>query len=369
MADRSILGAADPGNDRIARLLGAEAVHDVAAEVVEYGLEMMTTGGRWWVSGEAEHSGKRRPFRVFVKLVQSVARSPIMANIPPHLHEQAIRTLPWQVEPDVYRSALAELLPPGTRMPICLGVVDIDDESAAIWLEAVDHTSRSWSDNDYAAAAEALGRLAASESVAVTADRVGHASGPHQARMYWEGRLLHQFAAAYRDEALWRHPLLAAHVEGTLRERLRSLVEAVPDLLDEIEELPLLSSHGDSCPNNILLTAEGLVIIDWGFFARNRIGFDLSQLVWSEIDLGHEAGSLLPHRQEMCLAAFHKGLSAAGMQVDPVDLRRAHDIQLAMAQGITAIPLERLGDAPSTLEPLLVERLVAVDHVLAAVNL
>ncbi len=205
--------------------LGVDTVHDVAVEPVDYPLEMMTTGGRWWVSGVAHDADGSRPVRVFVKLVRTVRDSPVMAFIPPELRALTEETLPWYVEPDVYRSDLAAALPAGTRMPRLLGVDSPDETSALMWLEAVDAAAGPWTSDDWHAAAHALGRLSTSPGIIEVADVVGHPVGPIQARAYWNGRLVHQFAAAYRAGDVWQHPLVDRHVRPDLRQRLLALLD------------------------------------------------------------------------------------------------------------------------------------------------
>ena len=92
------------------------------------------------------------------------------------------RTVPFEAEPRVYRSDLAERLPPGLTMPRAYAVVDVDAESAALWLEDVPVVAARWDGATRAQAAHLLGRLAASPRVrplATVADPGG--TGPFAA--------------------------------------------------------------------------------------------------------------------------------------------------------------------------------------------
>lgn len=370
MSTRTALGAADVDDAILASWLDADQIADSRAVEIEYKLDAMTTGGRWWVSGTAIRDGESSAFRVVVKLVQSLRRSPIFAYIPESHRELALATVPWQIEPDVYRAP--PTLPDGLRLPRALGVLDLDEDSAVVWMEAVDHDSSPWALPRVEAAAEALGRLATSTTLTALADDIGNSAGPHQARAYWEGRLQSQFATAYRDTGLWQHPVLVRHVDDALRSRLMSLLDLVPALIEEIESLPLLVAHGDACPNNLLVESTEppqFCLIDWGFFARGRLGFDLSQLVISEIDLGRRPAADLPDLQTVALRGFARGLADAGLSVPAPDLARAHAIQLAIASGVSAVPLEQLGQDPAVLDPLVRERMAALDHILTGVGL
>lgn len=368
MNDRIALGVADVSDGDLAAMIGADEIVGSSARPIDYELETMTTGGRFWVEGDARFADGERPFRLVVKVAQSVTRSPIMAFIPEQFHAMTLQTLPWEVEPEVYRSHLGEVLPDGLRMPAVHAVRDLDDESAAMWIEAIEPTF-AWTASHTAPVARLLGRFAASPAVHAIADAVGHRSGPLQARVYFHGRLEGQYLAAYRDGGVFEHPIVAQHYGAGLRERLMELVAVAPGLIDEIEALPLLAAHGDACPNNLLPVDDGFAAIDWAFFGRGRLGFDLTQLVMSEIELGRTTADDLPDRQTAALDAYRDGLAEEGLEIGADALRRAHGIQAAVGIGIAAVPLERLGDDPATLGPLVRERARALDHLLTSIDL
>ena len=356
-------------DETLAGLLGADRVLDHRVDELAYDLQTITTASRWWVSGTLERAGTRENFRLVAKVLRAADRSPVWAFIPPEGRRLTLELLDWRVEPRVYASDLARHLPDDLAMPRCLRVEPLDEGSAVVWLEAVEGVRATWDDADLARAARALGRLAGSGAVARVADAVGHAYGPVQARRYWEGRLQMQFGRAYGDPSLWEHPVLAAEVDGATRGRLLRLLEAAPDLVAEIEALPLLSGHGDGCANNLLLTPAAVVAVDWAFFARLPLGFDLTQLVVSEIDLGRAPAGDLAHRREVALPAYAAGLADEGVEVDPDALLRAHRAQAALHAGVPTIPLERLGEDPATLAPVVRERLALLDGLLAPLGL
>lgn len=369
MTEASLLDPVGLDDDTLAGLLGADRVLERRTDEVDYELETITTQARRWVSGRVERDGVTEDFRLVAKVVRSADRSSVWAFIPPEGRAGTLEMLDWRVEPRVYASDLAAHLPPDLAMPRCLGVRRIDEGSTVIWLEAVTDVVAAWGDDDLARAARALGRLAGSSAVAAVADRVGHPCGPVQARRYWHGRLSMQFGTAYRDPSLWHHPVLAAEVDGPTRERILGLLDAAPALVAEIETLPLLSAHGDGCANNLLLTPRAVVAIDWAFFARLPLGFDLTQLVVSDIELSRSAASTLAHRQAVALPAYAEGLAAEGVRVDPDALLRAHRVQAALAAGVSVVPLEHLSDDPRTLAPAVRERLVLLDGLLTPLGL
>ena len=166
---RSALGRADVSDSDLAGIIAV--AHGVSqdrvelltavAEVAPYDLEALMTAGRYWVHGTCRIDAQVRSFRIFVKHVQSVARSPILEMAPPPMLALLLDQLPWETEPRIYRSDLASRLPPGLAMPAAYAVRDLDEDSAALWLEAVPSVATTWDVERFARAAYLLGRLAA----------------------------------------------------------------------------------------------------------------------------------------------------------------------------------------------------------------
>ena len=132
MHERSALGPADIDDARLAALVAAAlGVADVEllssrADVVAYDIEAITTAGRYRVTGQARHCGGQPSFAFFVKVVQSWGRSPAFRFVPEEMREYALASVPFEAEPRVYRSDLADRLPPGLTMPRAYAVIDLD---------------------------------------------------------------------------------------------------------------------------------------------------------------------------------------------------------------------------------------------------
>ncbi len=349
---RALLGAADVPDEQfsamVAENLGVDRAEVLGCEVsvAEYDLEALTTAGRFWVRGTARHEGATLSFAFFVKVVQSWTRTPAFAHVPEHLREVAAAGLPWRTEPRVYRSDLAERLPPGFAMPTAHAVVDLDDESAALWLAAIDVDPAPWGVATFERAARGLGRFAGSAAVAPL-----HALGSHDVvRSYAHGRLEHQVLPALRDSRLWEHPLIADAFDAELRARIMSAAAAVPDLARELSALPLGTAHGDACPRN-LLTVKGapdeFVLIDFSFFCEAPLGFDLSQLLLGEVQLGERSAGELPELAERCLSAYVEGLRDEGCDASLDDVRRASALVMLLFVGLSAAPVEILFGMPA----------------------
>lgn len=352
---RDVLGAVSVDDDVLADLVAAQlGVHvvcleSVTAEVAPYDLHALTTAGRYWVHGTATTpDGRELPYRFFVKVVQSWERSPVFQMVPEEMRAEALAMIPWEREPAVYRSALGDLLPDGLAMPAARRVAEVDDLSAAVWLDAVDVQPVQWDVRRFVRAAHLLGRLAASPRVAPVA-AIGETPQLH--RRYAAGRLAGQVLPALHDDELWRHPLMAAGFDTGVRDRLRDAAARLPGFLDELDSAPLGTSHGDACPRNLLvrrgcLDDGSFVLIDFGFWGRAPLGFDLSQLLLGEVQTGERAASDLPGLEAAVVPAYVAGLAAEGSEVDPAVVQRSHVLLALLFNGLSATPFELLAGPP-----------------------
>ncbi|TQK71503.1 MULTISPECIES: phosphotransferase [unclassified Nocardioides] len=351
MHDRSALGAADVGDDvlaaMVAELLGVDDVELLSsrAEVVDYALPAITTGGRWWVRGTAAVDGHAHDFRMFVKHVHEWSRSPFFLDVPEEIRSWAAGMVPWRTEGAVYSSDLADHLPEGLAIPRALGVHDIDDGAYTVWLEVVPTADVTWDLARYRHAAHLLGRFAARPGVRALA-RIG--SREWDVRSYVDGRLGHQVLPILGDEGVWRHPLVAGAF-ADLRPRLLAAVDALPRLTEELLDQPELVGHGDACPNNLLVRPDrdGFTMIDFGFFMALPVGFDLGQLLVGDVQIGRRDASDLGERDATCLAAYVEGLVAEGVDLGIDAVRRAHALHLLIFSGLSAIPFEVLEEEPT----------------------
>ena len=354
MPDRSLLGPADVDDAELSRMAAALLGHrpdDVTllsseAEHVAYDIPAITTAGRYWVTGTARTPDGDESFRIFVKHVQAWQRSPLFQLVPPEFRAAAAAGVPWRTEPLAYRSDLGDRLPEGLRMPRALGVFDLDEESAAVWLEEVAHPAQPWDTDRFARAARLLGRLAASPSTAPLSN-VG--DYPWTIHRYVEGRVALQVLPMLRDPEIWTHPLIADAFDGELRSRLLTAADRIPAYATELADFPVVTSHGDASPNNLLPgpTPDSFVLIDYGFWVPNPLGFDLGQLLVGDVQLGRRSPELLAETDAAIVPAYRRGLADEGLHVDEADVRRAHALQLLIFSGLSALPFEHLDAEPT----------------------
>jgi hypothetical protein len=359
MTTRELLGPADVSDAQLAAMVAdllhedQVALRDVRVEPVDYDLPAITTAGRYWVSGHATTSCGCAPFRLFVKHVQSWSRHPFFAQVPEEYRQLATDTVPWRTEALLYRSDLGDRLPEGLSLPRALGVFDLDELSAAVWLEEVPKHEATWDVERYRRAAYLLGRLAASPQVAPLA---GVGEMDWNIGVYAGGRLAVQVVPLLMADEPWQHPLAAAFGDE-LRERLRAAARISLELAAEADTNPYLAGHGDACPNN-LLAGEGpedIVLIDFGFWMPTPVGFDLSQLLLGEVQLGHRPASTLAEIDRAIVPAYVEGLRAEGCGIEESVVWRSHALCMLVMSGLSALPFD-LFDGPMTDE---VQRIAA----------
>jgi hypothetical protein len=345
---RELLGDDDVSDDELAAMV-ADLWHvpgvdllESAAQTVAYDVPSILTGARTWVRGRADAGDGAREFSLFVKRVHHWRHSPLFALVPPEAAAWAATTVPWRSEPLVYGSDLADRLPAGLTMPRALRVDERPDETAVLWLEAVDHARDPWTVETYVEAAGLLGRMSGSPRVAEVADLDPL---PWHIGYFVEGRIGHTVLPGLLDDATWQHPVVAEHF-GELRPGLTAVARHLDALAEEFARLPHRASHGDACPNNLLrhTSGAGFTLIDYGFWRPQPIGFDLSQLLVGDIQVGRREADDLPELAAACLEAYADGLAAEGLELPFHVLRRAHAVSLVLFNGLPSLPTEMLGE-------------------------
>jgi hypothetical protein len=253
-----------------------------------------------------------------------------------YLDKEDVEVDSVRVEADVYTSRLP--LPEGLRLPRLYFVDDLGDDRLDLWLEDVRTAPVEWDLTRYAAAARALGRLAALRPE----DGPGTASA---LRAYVLNRVTHGVLPALRDPSLWRHPLVAPYGDGLLRMDLDILGHRIPAMLDAVDRLPHTMAHGDASPQNLLVPVDAphqFVAIDWGWQTPVPVGFDLGQLLVGLAHQGEIEPGELPAIHRAIQAAYARGLADEGMADD--HLATGYVTTMVLRSAFTAIPIERLGD-------------------------
>ena len=349
----ALLGPADVEDDELAAFVAADlgvrhaTVLTSSVEVFPYDRPAITTAGRYLVTGSARtDASETRTFSFFVKVIHAYTRSPLQFTVPEHLRTDAAALIPWRTEADLYRSDLRDRLPEGLTVPRAIAVRDLDEDSAALWLEQVPTRPVVWNVERHARMAYLLGRLAACRAVAPLATAVHGARTP---RIYADAWLRHIALPALTREDVWVHPLVRGAFDARLRRRLLTAADALPALLDELGDAPAATAHGDACTGNLLIAddRDATVMIDFGFWGRAALGTDLGQLILGEVQTGQRDAADLPDLEAACLAAYVAGAHAEGGIADLVQIRRTHAALMTVFSALPAVPIEHLNDEPT----------------------
>jgi hypothetical protein len=290
---------------------------------------------------------------VFVKLIQHPRHWRRLGELPPHMRDDFLAVFPWEQELAVWAPPFAGHLPPGLRPPVLYRRNDLGDDRMLLWMEdvdALDHTQ--WTVATFARAAYLLGGLAARRSSPELRATSGFPAG-YGLRKYFEGRITHTAGRQLTDDALWQHPYVRDAVDPHLRDDMRRLMAAGPEILDRLNALPQGLPHGDASPQNLLVPKDKpdeIVAIDVAFQHPYAFGFDLGQLLVGLAHAGCVPVEGLREIHEALVPAFVSGVRDAGVEVDAAAVRYGYIGTLAIRSGVSSIPFELLGsDAPAEL--------------------
>jgi len=201
------------------------------------------------------------------------------------VRDQVAPLVPWRTEPDLSRTDLVDRLPDGLTAPRAYGIYDLDEDSAAIWLEMLPTRAVSWGMPLHRRAAYLLGRLAANPALTLLATRVPPVRTARNFARWW---LEYNAIPQLHDDKLWQRTPIAATFDGRLRARMLAAVQALPELPRRVGIAATATAHGDACTRNMLICEPDgrLALIDFGFWGIAPVGFDLGQLILGEIQLG-----------------------------------------------------------------------------------
>jgi hypothetical protein len=173
--------------------------------------------------------------------------------------------------------------------------------------------------------------------------------GARTPRVYASAWLTHVVLPALTGNDIWSHPLVRDAFGARLRRRLLAAADALPARLDELDDAPAATAHGDACTANLLLAddRDALVMVDLGFCGQAPVGTDLGQLVVGEVQTGQRHPADLPGLEAACLPAYVAGIHAEGGTASLAQVRRTHAALLAVFSALPSVPIEHLGDEPT----------------------
>jgi hypothetical protein len=298
--------------EELRRALGRPGlvVDDVACSPVGHTITAPATGSLSAVRVRAHDDGALE-LRMVVKVLQPAMRG-LPTVIPLEDRQRIAAAVPWRLEAEVYTSGTAALMPEGLRLPRVYAVVEHPDERMSLWLEDVDPIDAPWTQADLARAAAGLGRLTVRRRDQVLRTRPDTTFLAHLV-----ANALHRWAIpVVRGEEVWAQQALRQPPVAALRGDLLDLADEVDDLLGGLLAGPLVNTHGDPTPMNLLRprsAPDDFVLIDWGTAALGPIGWDLVPLVFGPAENGTAPATELAARLATVVPAFEAGLRAEGM--------------------------------------------------------
>ncbi|GAA3223822.1 phosphotransferase family protein [Actinocorallia longicatena] len=314
-----------------------EQLDDPSAEIAEQRVERLpaefafSTIALHRVHGTAADG---RSWSFFVKSIGALRHSAVFPSLPAEIREDVTAGYPWRVDADTYLAD--EPLPPGLRLPRLYRLEELGDERAIIWMEDVAEAPGAWDAARYAEAARRLGALAALRPAP---------AGNTGLRYFCERVAPFGLHRMLLDAELWKHPLLAPHVDEDFHTGVREVIARTPALLEAMDRLPHSRVHGDASPQNLLVPADGsasFVAIDWSWGSPGAAGFDLGQLLAGHAHSGLLPVEELPAMTETVLAAYGETCPA-----DPDAIRLGALGGLVLRSLPTAVPMFRLDEPPA----------------------
>lgn len=307
-----LLGVPTGDGESAARALLRDAVglevETFAVEPVGYSFGSPTTGGLY----RLRSTGPAGSAVLFCKVVQHVRHWPGLAMLPEEIRDSFADELPWRTELELWDPIVQASLPEGMRSPVMYRMLDLGDDRIAAWQENVTDATDAWTTDQLAEAAALLGRWNAR-----CTDPSMLATSPyprgHALRMYATQAVAYRGLAPLADDDLWSHPWLRDHAD--LRARLLALGGEIPAMLDRLDTVPQTLPHGDASPQNLLRTADGIVVIDLSFRTPHALGFDLGQLLVGLVHAGELTAAQLPDIAAAILPAYLDGVRAEGLDV------------------------------------------------------
>ena len=86
-------------------------------------------------------------------------------------------------------------------------------------------------------------------------------------------------------------------------------------------------------------------MIDFGFWGGAPVGFDLTQLLVGDVQIGRRGADGLAELDEAIVAAYVAGLRAEGCEIPEAQVRRGHALCLLLMTGLSTLPFD-LFDGP-----------------------
>ena len=286
------------------------------------------------------HDSEALELRLVAKVLQPAWHG-LPPQMPPEERRRIAANIPWRLEWEVYTGDTAERMPAGIRLPRLFAAVEHPEDRISLWLEDVEPVADPWTSAVLERAGTGLGRLTvrrADQHLPTRPDTTFIAHLVANAMHRWAIPLL-------RGDDLWAHPAFAQPSVAALRGDLLDLADRVDGLLASLDGLPLVSTHGDPTPMNLLRprsAPDEFVLIDWGTAALGPVGWDVVPLVFGPAENGTASPDDLVERLAVAVPAFVAGLASEGMDLPERGVATAVRTCALLRYPLTSLPLSEV---------------------------
>lgn len=207
----------------------------------------------------------------------------------------------WRREYDLYKLNIGVLFAESLRWPECYQAeMNEAENETRIWMEYIDGVSGLDLTGDmYERAAEELGRLQGklyAEQPAFVQNMTNLSNRDYMKNFYFHYRSWNRVYDYIRSED--------CEIPKHLCKMLIDLDENADEIIDRIEQLPIVLCHRDFWVTNLIYSDGNLILIDWDTVGWGYLGEDIASLIADEADINH-----MVEYYRRCIPAYYKGFS------------------------------------------------------------
>jgi hypothetical protein len=295
---------------------------------------IINPGGLFVFQGDGADEDGPRNWRIVLKVLTNPGRPLPLSDL-----------WSWQRELLAMQSGPLSELPGPVWAPRCYGVAAAAP-GGWIWMEFIgDSSPARWTVDQWAFAAEALGRLTGA-----------YLTGTPLPQAPWLCRgHARTWTASFPPENAEGNAWAAQAFTARLRERVQQLWDEREAFCEAMDRLPQVFSHFDLNRRNMLIRrspagADELVLIDWAWCGLGPLGGDVASLVAHSALLFEFEPDELAGVEQAALTAHLGGLRAAGWAGPEVLVLLGYLAWFALFLGATAPGLLALWTSPDMQE-------------------
>jgi hypothetical protein len=290
-----------------------------------------TTGGLYLVSGQGrDHEGTTD-----WSLVLKTVHRPDTPDC-----QRPAEWCYWARELLAFDSGLLAALPGPLRAPHCYAVTPHAD-GGLIWMEhIVEATPRRWTLDDFACAAEVLGRFGGAFLTGAAYPQRPWLSEPFLRSSLADGDWWAQHMAVGTPESLWATPIVQEAFSDDMRRAILAIWAEKTRYFDALDRLPQVFCHNDCHRRNLMWGIDPagsleLVALDWAFCGSGAVGTDLGMLAAVSTFFFESAVEDYDALESIVIDGYTAGLRAAGWQGDERLVRLGCIISALLWMGAT----------------------------------